>query len=72
MRKIIVITAITAILIVGISMVTADTPGPAPEYGDDNSDGNGSDSPYGPNDGPGSAPNAGDGIPDGAGWDEDP
>ena len=72
MKKILIVGAIITILIAGISIVTADPPGPAPDYGDGNSDGTGSDSPYGPNDGPGSAPNAGDGISDGPGWYPEP
>lgn len=77
MKKILIIGAIAAILVAGVTIATAAyTVGPAPNSGDGNPDGSGLDnSPNGPNDMeyPGNghgepAPNSGDGNPDGPGW----
>ena len=72
MKKILIIGAIVAILIAGVTIVTAanneEPMGPAPNAGDGNPDGSGFDSPNGQMNGPGPAPNSGDGIPDGPGW----
>jgi hypothetical protein len=67
MKKIIVVAAILAILIAGISFVAAG-PGPAPNSGDGDSDGSGLTPPYGPGSGPGPAPSAGDGESEGPEW----
>ena len=68
MKKILVIGAILAILIAGVSVVTAGN-GPADGAGDCDPN----EEPYGPNgseNGPGPAPGAGDGNPDGPEWPE--
>jgi hypothetical protein len=64
MKKIIVIGAILAILIAGVSFVAAGS-GPAPGSGDGVSDGSWLDPPYGPGSGLGPAPSAGDGESEG-------
>ena len=71
MKKILIIGAIVAILVAGVTIVTAgnsDGMGPAPNSGDGIPDESGNDSPNGAGNGPGPAPNSGDGIPDGPGW----
>lgn len=76
MKKILVVAAVVAIVIVGIAVATAGNQGqckpqgPAPNSHDGISDGSGFDSSYGigPAYGPGPAPNSHDGNPDGPGW----
>lgn len=65
-----IILAIAAIFIAGVSLVNTDNDGmgPAPNSGDNIYDGSGFDSRNGQNNGPGHAPNAGDGVSDGPGW----
>ncbi|MFC1620715.1 hypothetical protein ACFL2G_00270 [Candidatus Omnitrophota bacterium] len=79
MKKILVLSMLMALLLVGIgSAMAADSgnsPGPATNSGDGIPDGSGLDTPNGPNGSdtgksPGPAPNSGDGIPDGPGWDD--
>ncbi len=68
MKKILVIAAIAAILIAGVTVVTAGNGvGPADGAGDCEPN----EEPSGPNgseNGPGPAPKSGDGIPDVPGW----
>lgn len=70
MKKILLVGAIVALLIGGVTVATAedDGMGPAPNSGDGISDGSGFDAPNGEQNGSGPAPNSGDGIPDGPGW----
>lgn len=75
MKKILIIAAIIAIIVVGVAVVAAGndgkSQGPAPNSGDCIPDGSGFasfDGHQGPEYGPGPAPNSGDGVPDGPGW----
>jgi len=76
MKKILILGAIVAIIVAGVTIATAGnqdqgkSPGPAPNSGDGIPDGSGFAS-FGGNgqgNGPGPAPNSGDGIADGPGW----
>ena len=73
MKKILIITAIVTIVVIGVAVVAGNhgmSPGPAPNSGDCIPDGSGfaSFDGQGPGYGPGPAPNSGDGVPDGPGW----
>ncbi len=77
MKKLIIVIAVIALVLINASIALADSAGPLgpnPLAGDGYSDGSSLDSPNGPNGDPsgtglvGPAPNSGDGIPDGSGF----